>query len=99
MHTILGAGGAIGAELVNELAQAGKRVCLVGRNPTLVTGATQVFSADLLDLAKTIEAVSGLMNLVMLPMWVLSGVLVAQIAVLGVVLRGWRRSGVDVRTA
>lgn len=59
MHTILGAGGAIGSTLVKELADAGHQVRLVGRNPKMVTGVTQVFPADLLDLNKTIEAVAG----------------------------------------
>jgi len=59
MHTILGAGGAIGSELVSELLQKGKRVRLVGRNPRSVQGATEVLSADLSDLEQTIRAVSG----------------------------------------
>ena len=59
MQTLLGAGGAIGIELVKELAQKGQRVRLVGRNPKLVAGAAEAVSADLTDLDKTIEAVSG----------------------------------------
>jgi len=59
MHTILGAGGAIGAELVQELARAGQPVRLVGRNPTLVAGATEVLPADLSSLDQTVRAVSG----------------------------------------
>jgi len=59
MDTILGAGGAIGAELVKELARAGRPVRLVGRKPVRVEGATEIFSADLSDRDKTIEAVSG----------------------------------------
>ena len=59
MQTILGAGGAIGTELVRELSQAGKRVRLVGRNPKLVQGATEAVSADISDLEQTIRAVSG----------------------------------------
>src|ERR1700687_634093 len=59
MQTILGAGGAIGSELVRELSQAGKQVRLVGRNPKLVQGATEALSADLSDLEQTIRAVSG----------------------------------------
>lgn len=59
MQTILGAGGAIGSELVKQLSSTGHKVRLVGRNPKMVTGAAHVFSADLLDLDKTIEAVSG----------------------------------------
>jgi nucleoside-diphosphate-sugar epimerase len=59
VHTILGAGGAIGAHLVKELADAGHSVRLVGRNPKLVSGAAEVFPADVSDLSKTIEAISG----------------------------------------
>ena len=36
MQTILGAGGAIGVELVKELAHTRQLVRLVGRNPKLV---------------------------------------------------------------
>lgn len=59
MQTILGAGGAIGTELVAELAQFRQQVRLVGRNPTLVPGATEVVAADISDLDQTIKAVSG----------------------------------------
>jgi nucleoside-diphosphate-sugar epimerase len=59
MQTILGAGGAIGTELLRELSQAGKQVRLVGRNPKLVQGATETVSADISDLDQTIRAVSG----------------------------------------
>jgi nucleoside-diphosphate-sugar epimerase len=59
MQTILGAGGAIGTELVRELSQAGKQVRLVGRNPKLIQGATEAVSADISDLEQTIRAVSG----------------------------------------
>jgi len=59
MDTILGAGGAIGAELVKELARAGRPVRLVGRKPVRVEGANEIFSADLSDRDRTIEAVSG----------------------------------------
>jgi nucleoside-diphosphate-sugar epimerase len=59
MQTILGAGGAIGTELVRELSQVGKQVRLVGRNPKLVHGATETVSADISDLGQTIRAVSG----------------------------------------
>jgi uncharacterized protein YbjT (DUF2867 family) len=50
MQTILGAGGAIGAELLRELLQAGKQVRLVGRNPKLVQGAIETVSADISEL-------------------------------------------------
>jgi nucleoside-diphosphate-sugar epimerase len=59
MHTILGAGGAIGAELVKELARTRQAVRLVGRSPKLVQGATEVVSADISNLDQTISAVSG----------------------------------------
>jgi nucleoside-diphosphate-sugar epimerase len=59
MQTILGAGGAIGTELVRELAHTRQPVRLVGRNPKLVQGATEALSADISDLDQTIRAVSG----------------------------------------
>lgn len=58
MHVILGAGGAIGTELVRELLAAGKRVRLVGRNPHPVAGA-ETFAADLADRGRCVEAVAG----------------------------------------
>jgi uncharacterized protein YbjT (DUF2867 family) len=58
MHTILGAGGAIGVELVRELAARGRRIRLVSRNPKS-TGPDQVVSADLANLDQTIKAVAG----------------------------------------
>jgi nucleoside-diphosphate-sugar epimerase len=59
MQTIIGAGGAIGTELVRELAQTRRPVRLVGRNPKRVQGATETVSADISDLDQTIRAVSG----------------------------------------
>lgn len=59
MHTILGAGGAIGVELVSELAKKGRRIRLVSRNPKPSAGTDQVVSADLADLDQTIKAVAG----------------------------------------
>jgi nucleoside-diphosphate-sugar epimerase len=59
MHTILGAGGAVGTELVKALADRRRRVRLVGRNPKLIEGADEVVSADLADLTKTVGAVAG----------------------------------------
>jgi nucleoside-diphosphate-sugar epimerase len=59
MQTILGAGGAIGTELVRELAHTRQPVRLVGRNPKLVQGATEAVSADISNLNQTISAVSG----------------------------------------
>jgi nucleoside-diphosphate-sugar epimerase len=59
MQTILGAGGAIGAELARALAQARQPMRLVGRNPKSAQGATEVVSADLSNLDQAIDAVSG----------------------------------------
>jgi nucleoside-diphosphate-sugar epimerase len=59
MQTILGAGGAIGTELVKELARAGQRVRLVSRNPKLAEGAVEAVPADISNLDQTIQAVSG----------------------------------------
>ena len=59
MQTILGAGGAIGTELLNELVRRQQPVRLVGRNPKQVEGITEAVSADISDLAQTISAVAG----------------------------------------
>jgi nucleoside-diphosphate-sugar epimerase len=59
MQTILGAGGAIGTELVRELAHARQSVRLIGRNPKPVPGARAVASADISNLDQTVSAVSG----------------------------------------
>src|SRR5215470_6652797 len=59
MHTILGAGGAIGEALARELAKNGQRIRLVSRNPKPVAGADQLIAADLADRSQTIEAVAG----------------------------------------
>jgi nucleoside-diphosphate-sugar epimerase len=59
MQTILGAGGAIGTDLLNELVRRQQPVRLVGRNPKQVQGVTETVSADLSDLAQTIKAVAG----------------------------------------
>lgn len=59
MHTILGAGGAIGAELVPVLFQQSLPVRVVGRSPKLVPGAAEAVAADISDLDQTIEAVAG----------------------------------------
>ena len=58
MHTILGAGGAIGNELVKELFRARQPVRLVARNPKTIAGAETV-SADIANLDQTIKAVPG----------------------------------------
>lgn len=59
MHTILGAGGAIGTELLNDLVRRQKQVRLVGRNPKQVQGVTETVSADISSLPQTISAVAG----------------------------------------
>jgi len=59
MQTILGAGGAIGTQLLEELLKAQRPVRLVGRNPGKFQGVSEVVSADLSDLAQTISAVAG----------------------------------------
>jgi nucleoside-diphosphate-sugar epimerase len=60
MQTILGANGIIGEELARELR---KNYCsdirLVGRNPKQTHPDDQLFTADLLDLQSTIEAVKN----------------------------------------
>jgi nucleoside-diphosphate-sugar epimerase len=57
--TILGAGGAIGNELVKLLAQRNQPFRLVGRNPRMVSGAAEIQPADLSDREQTIAAVKG----------------------------------------
>ena len=59
MHTILGAGGAIGNELAKEIGARGHQVRLVARNPRLTAGATEIVSADVANLDQTINAISG----------------------------------------
>jgi len=59
MTTILGAGGAIGNELIKELASAKARVRLVSRNPKPAAGATETVAADLTVLDETVRAVAG----------------------------------------
>lgn len=58
MHTILGAGGAIGTELVKVLAGL-QRVRVVGRRPVPMEGVSEVVSADISILEQTISAVLG----------------------------------------
>jgi nucleoside-diphosphate-sugar epimerase len=57
--TILGAGGAIGNELVKFLAERKQPFRLVGRNPRTIPGATETVAADLTDRDQTIRAVAG----------------------------------------
>jgi nucleoside-diphosphate-sugar epimerase len=59
MHTILGAGGAIGNELGKELIRRDEHVRFVGRNPKMVKRGTEVVAADLSNLQQTLDAVSG----------------------------------------
>jgi nucleoside-diphosphate-sugar epimerase len=57
--TILGAGGAIGNELVNLLAAKNQPFRLVGRNPKVTSGATETVAADVTDRDQTVRAVAG----------------------------------------
>src|SRR6266404_9424729 len=59
MVTILGAGGAIGSELVKEFTARNEPIRLVSRNPKLVPGAAEAVAADLSNLDDTLKAVSG----------------------------------------
>jgi nucleoside-diphosphate-sugar epimerase len=59
MLTILGAGGAIGNELVKLLATKNQPFRLVGRNPKATPGATETLAADVTDRDQTVRAVAG----------------------------------------
>ena len=59
MITILGAGGAIGNELVKLLAAKNLRFRVVGRNPKVTPGATETLAADVTDRDQTVRAVAG----------------------------------------
>lgn len=59
MHTILGAGGAIGIELAKALATYHKPIRLVSRNPKPVQPTDQLFTADLSQKNQVKEAVKG----------------------------------------
>src|SRR5690606_41000526 len=60
MHTILGAGGAIGTPLAKNLHEIhGKPVRLVGRNPKRVNANDELVTADLLDTPAVYRAVAG----------------------------------------
>ena len=59
MITILGAGGAIGNELVKLLVAKKQRFRLVGRNPKATPGATEALAADLTDQDQAIRGVAG----------------------------------------
>jgi len=56
---ILGAGGAIGSELLKQLAGRKLRIRLVGRYPKMISGAAEVVAADLSDPDATLKAISG----------------------------------------
>ena len=58
LHTILGAGGSVGNQLVPILLANNERVRLVSRNPIAVEGAESV-SADLSNFEQTLNAVKG----------------------------------------
>src|ERR1019366_3789212 len=59
MIAILGAGGAIGTELANQLSARNERIRLVSRNPTASTGAVETLAADLSQPDDAVKAVSG----------------------------------------
>jgi len=59
MVTILGAGGAIGSELVKELTARNESIRLVSRNPKLVPGVAEAAAADLSILDDTVKVVTG----------------------------------------
>lgn len=59
MQTILGSSGAIGLELAKVLPNYTSRVRLVSRNPNLVTGNEELFSADLLNIDQLDKAIEG----------------------------------------
>jgi nucleoside-diphosphate-sugar epimerase len=59
MITILGAGGAIGNELVKLLAAKNQPFRIVGRSPKATPGATETLAADLMDKDQTIRAAAG----------------------------------------
>lgn len=59
MQTILGAGGAIGTDLAKELKIFTKNIRLVSRNPKKVNETDELFSCDLTDESKVLEAVEG----------------------------------------
>lgn len=59
MQTILGAGGVIGTELAKSLPQFTDRIRLVGRHPRKINTSDEIFSADLLNVEQTSQAVAG----------------------------------------
>jgi len=59
MHTILGAGGSVGNELVRQLVERKLPFRLVGRHPGSISGEAETRSADLTSQHQTIDAVAG----------------------------------------
>jgi nucleoside-diphosphate-sugar epimerase len=59
MVTILGAGGAIGVELMKLLVARNQPVRLVARHPQSPAGVTETVAADLADRDQTVRAVAG----------------------------------------
>ena len=59
LHTILGAGGAVGRELSIQLARQGRRVRQVGRHPIVVQPGDELKTADLTNAQATFAAVAG----------------------------------------
>jgi len=59
MQTILGAGGAIGTDLAQELAHYTDRIRLVSRHPKKVNDSDELMAADLSDAAQVEKAVAG----------------------------------------
>jgi nucleoside-diphosphate-sugar epimerase len=57
--TILGAGGAIGNELIKELTARNEPIRLVSRNARQVPGVAEAVSADLSNFHDTLKALSG----------------------------------------
>ena len=59
LHTILGAGGAVGRELSIQLARQGRRIRQVGRHPIVVQPGDELKTADLTNAQATFAAVAG----------------------------------------
>ena len=59
LHTILGAGGAIGRELSIQLARQRRRIRQVGRHPILVQPGDELKTADLTNAEAAFAAVAG----------------------------------------
>ncbi|MEN8191838.1 MAG: NAD-dependent epimerase/dehydratase family protein, partial [Bacteroidota bacterium] len=59
MQTILGAGGAIGAEVAKALTEYTDKIRLVSRNPQKVNTSDELFKADLTNYEETLKAVEG----------------------------------------